>query len=84
MSDKKKLKLMGPHGPMVASPNYDIRKVLDYLGIKYRIISEEELTKNYLEHQRTHPDEILEIKPMEIPKGLDEWDNFMYGTKKDE
>jgi hypothetical protein len=78
MSDKKKLKLIGPHGPMVASPNYDIRKVLDYLGIKYRIISEEELVKHCLER----PPAEVELKPMEIPEGIDEWIDFMYGTKK--
>lgn len=84
MSDEKKLKLMGPHGPMVASPNYDICKVLDYLGIEYRIITEEELTKWLIKYQNEHIDDVLEIKPMEIPKGIDEWFDFMYGTKKDE
>lgn len=78
MSDEKKLKLMGPHGPMVASPNYDICKVLDYLGIKYTIFTEEELAKHCLER----PPVEVELCPMELPEGIDEWLDFMYGTKK--
>lgn len=77
MSNEKKLKFIGPHGPMIASSNYDFCKVLDYLKVKYKLIPMSEIP--------TPPSwEIVEFKPMELPKGIDEWFKFMYGSKKDD
>jgi hypothetical protein len=78
-----KLKLVGPHGPMVAAPDYPIEAVLKKLGIPYRVIDEKELAERWMQHQRENPVE-YKIEPMQIPQGILDFLDFSYGKKTDE
>jgi hypothetical protein len=71
-----KLKLDGAYGPMVAAPEYPLEAVLRKLGIPYRVLTREDFNKPMVS---TGP---IEVCPMEVPEGIDEWLAFSYGSSR--
>lgn len=72
-----KLKHIG-QGTFVASANFPIAAVLDKLGVKYKVVTAEELSRAW---EARGPTEIIEVKPIEIPD-FSPLLNYSYGVKR--